>query len=156
MKHLTLLVLVLVCGVCFVLARENVSDLDRMQGLWQVVSLTEKGKPVLPKEFDLLEVTISKDEFTVRDMSKVLVKYGIKLDPAQKPGAIDFTAFIEGKRGEKGKLVTELGIYVFENDLLKLSIAEDGKKRPAVFAGKGTEGCSIMVLKRKKSDEEAK
>src|SRR5262245_28983447 len=75
---------------------------------------------------------------------EVVAKYRFMLDPTKKPAAIDFTALI-GKDKEKA---TELGIYTFEKDQLKISVAETGKLRPGVFEGKGTENCSVIVLKK--------
>ena len=75
----------------------------------------------------------------------MVAKYRFKIDPSKKPAAIDFTPLL-GKEKEK---ITELGIYVFEKDQLKMSVDETGKARPGVFEGKATETCSVIVLKKK-------
>lgn len=120
------------------------TDLDRMQGTWEIVSLIEKGKAAPKAELDALVVVIDKDSFTTLEKGEPVVKYRLKLDPAKNPKAIDFTHL-----GGQNKDRTEPGIYQFENDLLKLVLDEDKKGRPTVFEGKETESYSVMVLRKK-------
>jgi uncharacterized protein (TIGR03067 family) len=124
-------------------AGDEKADLEKLQGTWTVVSLTEEGKAVPAAEIANLQITIEKDEYTATEKDKVVAKYRFKLDPTKKPAAIDFTPLL-GK--EK---IIEQGIYVFEKDQLKICIDETGKTRPTVFEGKGTETCSVIVLKKK-------
>ncbi len=132
-----------VCLVC-VKAGEDPSDLDRMQGTWLVVSLTEKGKAVPAGDIEILEFVFDKDTFTGFEKGKMVVKYQIKLDPTKKPKSIDFTYLVGDDKGK-----TELGIYQFEKGQIKLVMDEDKKGRPTVFEGKETESYSVLVLKKK-------
>lgn len=144
MKYRTLSVLFLLGSFCLLNAGENDSDLDKLQGLWQIVSLVEKGKAIPSTETDPLEITIAKDKFSVSEKGKVAVEYTIKVDPTKTPKAIDFT-----HEGGENKGKTEPGIYTFENGQLKLILDEDRKGRPTVFEGKETASYSVMVLKKK-------
>jgi len=156
MKPLLLSVLLLLTGISFLTAGETLTDLERMQGIWQIVSLTEEGKQVPAKETDVLEVVIYKDLFSVRQNEIPVVQYSIKLDPTKTPKAIDFTVRppeSKDKKDTKFKIVTDPGIYSFEKGLLKLVIDEKGKGRPTAFEGKETATCSVMVLKRKSTAE---
>jgi uncharacterized protein (TIGR03067 family) len=144
MKALIAASLILLSGFLALHAGEPASDLDRLQGTWLVVSLSEKGKPIAAKETDALEIVIDKDTFTTFEKGKIVVKYQLKLDSAKSPKHINFTYLVGDDKGK-----TELGIYAFEKDQIKLCLDEDNKGRPTVFEGKGTEGCSVIVLKKK-------
>ena len=143
MKTLTPCVLLLLLAFSL-RAGDDKSELDALQGFWEVVSLTEKGKESPKTEIESLTVTIDKDAFTTWEKDKVLVKYRIKIDPSKTPKAIDFTALM-GDTKDK----TEPGIYTFEKDLLKMVLNEDRKDRPTVFEGKETESYSVLVLRKK-------
>ncbi len=129
-------------------AGEAATDLERMQGTWTVVSLTELGKAIPAEETDILEVVVNKDVMTVYKKGKVEVQYRFKLDPDKKPKQIDFTDETEAKKGN-----TEPGIYAFDGAKLKLALDEKRKGRPTVFEGKETETYSVIVLKKKAPEE---
>ena len=144
MKRITALALFATLTVVGVYAGDEKSDLEKFQGKWTVVSLVEEGKAIPAAEFVKLEISIEKDIYTATDKGEVVAKYRLKLDPSKKPHAIDFTSLL-GKEKEK---VVELGIYVLEKDQLKMCVDETGKERPSAFEGKGTEKCSVIVLKK--------
>ncbi len=148
MKYLRLSVLLVLTGVCILHAGEGgtPTDLDRMQGVWRVVSLVEKGKEVPAKELEELEIVIQKDAFSVSEKGKVAVEYRIKLDTSKSPRAIDFTHQIGEDKGK-----TEPGIYAIEKEQLKFVMNEDRKGRPTVFEGKETAAYSVIVLKKKEA-----
>jgi len=137
-------VMVLVTGIGLAQDGDDKSDLDRMQGSWEVVSLVEQGKVTAKAELEALVVVIEKDNFTTLEKGEAVVKYRIKLDPTKTPKSIDFTHLMD-----KDKDKTEPGIYTFEKDVLKLVLDEDKKGRPTVFEGKETASYSVMVLKKK-------
>jgi uncharacterized protein (TIGR03067 family) len=132
--------------ISFVIAGDE-KELDKFQGKWTIVSLVEEGKAVPASEVDKLEITIEKDIYTAVEKGEVVAKYRVKVDTSKKPHTIDFTPLL-GKEKEKAN---ELAIYVFEKDQLKMCIDETGTMRPSVFEGKGTEKCSVVVLKKKDS-----
>jgi uncharacterized protein (TIGR03067 family) len=158
MKALIPCVMLLFAGIGLAQPGDDKSDLDRMQGIWEITSLVEKGERATKAELEAVFVVIEKDTFTTIDKTEIRisffkdwflpafdgVQYRIKLDPTKKPKAIDFTHILD-----KEKEQTEPGIYAFANDVLKLVLDEDKKGRPTVFEGKETASYSVMVLKKK-------
>jgi uncharacterized protein (TIGR03067 family) len=148
MKTLIASIALFLCCVILLQAGESATDLERMQGTWTVVSLTEQGKAIPNAETDILEFVIDKDVIKVLEKGTVEVQYQIKLDPEKSPKAIDFTHQI-GPNKDK----TELGIYAFDGEKIKLCLDEKRKGRPTVFEGKESETFSVIVLKKKAVDE---
>jgi uncharacterized protein (TIGR03067 family) len=146
MKHLLVIALFIPITVIGAYAGDEKGDLEKFQGKWTVVSLVEEGKAVPAAELAGFEITIEKDIYTATEKGEVVAKYRFKLDPTKKPAAVDLTPLL-GKEKEKA---VELGIYTFDKDQLKLCVDETGKFRPSVFEGKGTETCSVIVLKKVK------
>jgi uncharacterized protein (TIGR03067 family) len=136
--------LLFLAGFKVVEAGEKATDLDRLQGTWLVVTLTENGKTVPAKETEVLELVVDKDTMTTYEKGKVLVQYKVKLDPTKTPKMIDFTHQVGDDKGK-----TEPGIYAFDKDHLKMSIDDNKKGRPTVFEGKETAEYSVIVLKKK-------
>jgi uncharacterized protein (TIGR03067 family) len=134
----------LVCSHANEKAKPKDDDLDRLQGIWRVVSLTEKGTAIAKEATDAMEIVIDKDTFTASDKSEVLVKYQFKLDATKMPKHIDFKHLIGESKGG-----VEPGIYRFENDKIRMVLDEDRKGRPMVFDGKETASYSVIVLERK-------
>jgi uncharacterized protein (TIGR03067 family) len=148
MKTLIASIPLFLCGVALLQAGETATDLERMQGTWTIVSLTEQGKAIPAAETGILEFVIDKDVITVYEKGKIEVQYQVKLDPEKTPKAIDFTHQIGDNKGK-----TELGIYAFDGDKLKLCLDEKRKGRPTVFEGKESETYSVIVLKKKATEE---
>src|SRR5438874_1107757 len=116
-------------------------DLDMMQGKWTVQSIKESdGKNPPDEALKDLEVIVKDDTMKIMLVPKAetLDAFKMKLDPAKKPKAIDFT-HTEGP--DKGK--TELGIYKIEGDTLTVCVNDFDKERPSAFATK--EGTKISV-----------
>ena len=120
------------------------TDLDRMQGTWVVVSLTEEGKAVLAKDVEELEIVIEKNTYTAFDKGMMVVKYEFKLDATKKPKEIDLT-YLVGL--DKGKTVP--AIYKLGKEQFTICLDEEKKNRPKVFESKENETSSVLVLKKK-------
>ena len=132
-------------AVCRLNAGDEKSDLERVQGSWEIVALSEKGKDIPKSELEALTVVIDKDMFTTYEKDQVAVKYRIKIDSSKTPRTIDFTHLM-GESKDK----TEPGILRFDNDdRVTLVLDETRKGRPTVFEGKETESYSVLVLKKK-------
>jgi uncharacterized protein (TIGR03067 family) len=144
MKSMLASIALFVGTLLFAHAGEEPTDFDRMQGTWVIVSLIENGKAISAEEAAALEFVIEKDVYTAYEKGKAVVKYQFKLDPAKTPKQIDFTYLVGDDKGK-----TEPGIYTFDKDQIKFVLDENKKGRPAVFEGKETETCSVLVLKKK-------
>lgn len=128
-------------------AQENAAvkkELELLQGAWKVTSAERDGKPD-----DLSKnavITFTKDsKLTVKLADGKSAASSFKLDPAQKPKAIDYTP-TDGP--DKGK--THLGIYSLEGDTLKICRADAGKERPKDFTTKADSARMLFVLQRDK------
>jgi uncharacterized protein (TIGR03067 family) len=84
-------------------------------------------------------------KMSVRRGDKVIAEATVKLDPTNKPKAIDVT-FTAGEK--KGKTV--LGIYEIEPDTFRVCVARPGDRRPADFSAKVGSGRTLLVYKRQK------
>jgi len=118
------------------------ADLDKLQGRWVVVALTESGKEA-PKD------SVKGDEFVVKGSQytmktgKDTYRGGLKLDAGKTPKQIDAT-FIDDQGKEQGKA---LGIYELSGDRLKICWKHKGE-RPTTFASPPDSGVRLMELKR--------
>jgi uncharacterized protein (TIGR03067 family) len=117
-------------------------DLDRLQGVWQVVSMEIDGKVAPADEFKGLNLTFKGNKASQLINGKN-EEASIKLDPSKKPKAIDMTPLIGPDKG-----MTIVGIYSIEGDNLRICIAKAGVDRPSEF--KGGKGVVFFVLKRHK------
>ena len=123
-------------------------DLDMMQGKWSVQSIKESdGKNPPDDELKNLEVIVKDDTMKIIYAPKkdTLDAFKLKLDPAKKPKAVDFT-HTEGP--DKGK--TELGIYKIEGDTVTICVNDFEKERPTEFKTKEGSKITVIVLKKMK------
>src|SRR5439155_15768636 len=123
-------------------------DLDAMQGKWSVQSIKESdGKNPPDDELKNLEVIVKDDTMKIIYVPKkdTLDAFKLKLDPAKKPKAVDFT-HTEGP--DKGK--TELGIYKIEGDTVTICVNDFEKERPTEFKTKEGSKITVIVLKKMK------
>jgi uncharacterized protein (TIGR03067 family) len=113
-------------------------DRERLQGTWSVVSAERGGEKVPEAQAQKMKLEIKGDTVTVQT-GKGSEEATFKLDPTQKPAAIDITS------AEK----KWLGIYQLEGDALKVCWS-DGDQRPTEFASKAGTRIRFMTLKRDK------
>jgi uncharacterized protein (TIGR03067 family) len=120
-------------------------DLDAMKGSWQAVGGEEDGKPVKEEDAKKFKLSVDGDNytFTVEGMSEE--KGTFKVDPGQKPKALD-VLIMTGE--DKGK--TQLGVYDIDGDTLKLCFVPPGAERPKALAAKEGSMSSLFVFKRQK------
>jgi uncharacterized protein (TIGR03067 family) len=120
-------------------------DLDAMKGSWQAVGGEEDGKPVKEEDAKQFKLVLDGDKytFTIENMSKE--EGTLKLDPGQKPKAVD-VMITTGT--DKGK--TQLGVYDIEGDTLKLCFVPPGAERPRALAAKEGSMSSLFIFKRQK------
>jgi uncharacterized protein (TIGR03067 family) len=125
-------------------------DLKTMQGTWKVVVHEAEGKRTTDKENQKADVKliVKGNKYTLYFAKKKGGEGTIKLDPTQKPRAIDATT------GEGGKGPVMRGIYEFKDGDMKVCFGPRGGKRPTEFAAKkGSQGIYIRYRRVKKDKE---
>ncbi len=120
--------------------KKEVSDKDKLQGTWTVVSAEGSGQPSAD-EVKTLKFIVTGTQYTVKKGDEVVVKGTVTLDPAKKPKELTLK--------DDGDDKPTLGIYTFEGDTLKVCTGDPGKERPREFSAKGG-NVLLVVLKKAK------
>src|SRR5688500_1431481 len=92
-------------------------DLEKLQGTWEIIEVVNSDRAIPADKVKGGQVVFKGDEMTLKEGSddKDLRKFRVKLDPSQKPKAMDTTAL---NREYKGSVSS--AIYQLEGDTLKL------------------------------------
>jgi len=115
------------------------SDLDGLQGDWQVVAVEQDGR-VLPKDrFPFTRLKIRDDTILHEGGPGHLLKVRFRLHPEQQPNAIDMT--------DTYHTYTYNSIYALEGDTLTICRPDEGQ-RPAKFASKPGSNILLYTAKR--------
>jgi RNA polymerase sigma factor (sigma-70 family) len=121
-------------------------DKKKLQGTWYTVEVESHGMKI-PQERILakdVSLFVEGDQCTLKEAKGDANKeYTVRLDPTQKPKAIDI---VYRNGANKGK--TSLGIYELDGSTLRLCVGEPGDPRPTKFQGGGTN--TLEVFKREK------
>src|SRR5262245_10325123 len=124
------------------------SDLEAIQGTWELSSFERDGKDV--KLEDVTKVTFTDDKFVIKRGDAIVAAGTFKLDPSKKPKACE-TTYTEGP--DKGK--TFKGIYQIEGDTEKFCRAGlPSDERPTEFKTKPNSGQVMSVYKRVQKPKE--
>jgi uncharacterized protein (TIGR03067 family) len=120
-------------------------ELEKLAGTWDVVSVERDGKAMPADKVKGSTLTIKGDKYVVK-LGDMTIEGIYKVDPAQKPKAIDAT---RTNGDDKGK--TLLGIFTLEGDDLKMCFnGPSNKDRPKEFNAKSGSGSALYVFKRSK------
>jgi uncharacterized protein (TIGR03067 family) len=119
------------------------ADGELIQGTWRVVSAEAAGKA--PKIPDDLRLVITADTLSIQPGKDDPIRMRYKLDPTQRPKAMDTTHEID-----PGKPISQLAIYALDGDELKLCLEAAGKPRPTKFESKAGDTSAVWVLRRVK------
>src|SRR5437899_736948 len=112
-------------------------DLAKLQGFWKVTAAIAEGAKAPAEEQAKMAVT-----FTGEDLSLPNGVVKVKLDPSQKPPAIDLI--------HNNKKEAALGIYEFDGQTLKLCWSKPGTARPKAFESAKGSGTFYLELQRGK------
>lgn len=136
--------LALVCTMaCTVIAaQEQQSDLDRMQGKWQAVSIVEDGKKVSQEDVAKSWMDIKGNRFVFHGEESFLGR--LELNSRMKPRWITAT-FLDKEGKEQG---VAHGIYEFSGEQLKIAWRHKSEERPKNFDSAAASGIRSVVLKR--------
>jgi uncharacterized protein (TIGR03067 family) len=147
-------VLLIVSAVLTVGADDPQDEAGRLQGTWAVVSADgieateealKQAKVIIRREtIRLMEPDRDKEKGALREKEKAM----FKLDPSQKPKAIDLTKDPQGP-------ITLRGIYELDGDTIKLVTRREGPRPTEILTKRRPnksedDDLMIMVLKKEK------
>jgi uncharacterized protein (TIGR03067 family) len=120
------------------------NELEKLRGTWQVSKAIEDGKSVPEEERKAMKIVFSDDTMKLSNpVGNREIDLKFKLNPAQKPKAIDIVGQAGPFKGEAA-----MGIYELDGDTLTLCI--ETTERPKEC--KAPQGLKlVLVLKRSKS-----
>ena len=127
-------------------AKDAKSELERLQGSWQLVSGVRDGKKFTDEEVKNSKLIVKGNRFSVSKTGVGTSEEGtFTIDPSKKPMQTDSTS---GSGPDKGKIWK--GIYELDGDIHKVCFAPPGKARPKTFTSKAGSGHILQVWKREK------
>ena len=120
-------------------------ELKKLQGPWRMVSGERNGEKIPEDEAKSVIRSFTDDTFEAKRDGTTITKGKVKLDPSQKPKAIDVIM-----KGQDDEDVTLKGIYEVDGDSMKTCLAPPGQDRPKEFSSKEDSGHMHYVWKREK------
>ena len=121
--------------------------LDKLQGVYKMVSLEVDGKAVPEDKLKSSTLTIKGDKYVVK-VDEQTYETQMILDPQQKPKAIDMK-FLDGANKDK----TALGIYKIDGDTFTMCRRlNPGQTRPQDF-GTWPDTNTFMVVWKKQEEK---
>ena len=118
------------------------TDLDKLQGTWNVMSLETDGQKMPATVFETARIVIEGKAFTSLGVGATY-EGTLKLDPASKPKAFDLVFTAGHAKGHRN-----LGIYKLNGDTWTICLATRGNNRPGKFATAPDTGFALETLKR--------
>ena len=119
------------------------TDLDRLQGTWQLVSAMQDGQALPEDKVKQTTIVIKDDTFRFPGSAEYATSREgtIKLDQTKTPNEMDAIST------EKEVM---LGIYALEENGYKVCFAPTGKPRPTEFASTPGSGYILQSWERQK------
>jgi uncharacterized protein (TIGR03067 family) len=123
------------------------TELQRMAGTWEYQSQAIGGRELPADRRANIWVVIDGDVMTRETGLAPGAKDKIKLDTTTSPKSIDLISIDH----PSGKTFTEVGIYEWDGETLRLCMDNTGKERPKEFKSPaGKEQIYLSVLKKRK------
>jgi uncharacterized protein (TIGR03067 family) len=122
------------------------TDLERLQGTWQAVSVEEDGRTSPAEQTERTRVTIYDDNYALHVKDRVFHGFIGEIDPGKAPQAIDFIRV----RLPIGPSKRYLGIYRLDGEELLFCMAAAGKERPAAFTAQPGSGQALARFRRER------
>jgi uncharacterized protein (TIGR03067 family) len=121
------------------------TDLDRLQGTWQMKKAEQMGRPILDEAVKDQALVFEKGTYKVLNKDQVVEEGAFTIDAAKNPRTIDLK--IE-KGSDKGK--SQVGIYALEGQTLRCVFERPGlTKRPEKFETSEGSTVFLVTLERK-------
>ncbi len=119
-----------------------VSDLNRLQGTWRVVSLELDGRPVPGEAIGESRIVIEGTRFTSVGMAAAY-EGTFECDDRRTPKTFDLLFTAGPEQGNRN-----LGIYTLDRTRWTMCLATRGSERPARFVTEGGSGIALQTLER--------
>jgi uncharacterized protein (TIGR03067 family) len=119
------------------------APVTEFEGEWKMVSAVMNGSAMEESAVQWVKRVTIGDEITVIAGPQIMMKMTFKHDPSQSPKTMDY---VNTAGSNKGK--TQLGIYEFDGDLLRICMAAAGAPRPKKFESVRGDGSTFTVWKR--------
>jgi uncharacterized protein (TIGR03067 family) len=143
--------LVLLCLAAPAVAEDAAAKkaLDDLQGKWEVVELSERGRKIDPAKVKNFAITFAGNTAEMPFDSKGKVKHTVTVRPAASPREIDLQLPSEIDGGQ-----TIPGIYKLEDGVLTIALGfgKDAKNpgtRPTTFESTGAPNPSVVLVLKK-------
>lgn len=124
-------------------ANKSTAEATELEGEWQLVSGIMDGNPMDQSLVKWVKRVTRGNQTTVVAGPNVMLKVEFRSDPSKTPKTIDYVNLSGSNKGK-----TQLGIYEFEDDLLRVFIAAPGAERPSKFPDASAKGSTLTVWKR--------
>jgi len=118
------------------------TDLDKLQGTWNVTSFEADGPKMTATAFDGAKIIIKGEKFTSVAMGAVY-RGTVELHPARKPKSFDLVFTAGPEKGNRNR-----GIYKLDGDHWTICLATRGSTRPQKFATRPGTGVALEALER--------
>ena len=123
--------------------KPNAAPATEFEGEWRMVSGVMDGIPMDESTVQWVKRVTVGNETTVYAGPQVMMKFEVTSDSSKSPKTIDY---INTGGANKGK--SQLGIYEFKENLLRICIAAPGGPRPAQFQSTPGSGRTLSEWKR--------
>jgi len=126
--------------------KESETGLKPWQGTWVYESQTLGGIALTADQRDEIWVIVEGELLTKTGVAGSVHRYKIKLDSTTSPKSIDLVSH----EHPSGMTFTQIGIYEWNGETLRVCLDNSGKVRPKEFRSpKGQDNIYVSVLKRK-------
>jgi uncharacterized protein (TIGR03067 family) len=122
------------------------TDLERLQGYWQAIAVTDDGQVRPAEEVRRTRLAIHDDNYSLHVGDRVFHGFIAALDAEKEPRSIDFVHI----RLPVGESRRYLGIYHLGGEELTFCTASAGKERPASFAAQPGSGRALHRFRRQR------
>ena len=142
---MTYLVFVLAVILATSCSKTTPGEPSGLVGTWQSVSAIADGKPTPDALIAHIRITFTKDRYQTQQDSEVVFDSTYTVDTSKNPREINIMG-TEGEFKEK----EGLGIYLVQDDTLKICYTLPGKPRPSTFESTPGSKVFFIVCKRQK------
>jgi len=125
---------------------EAMAAIARFTGTWKVDSAINGGRPSKALKGRMISFAEGRVALNVQTLERIEYPFKLEVDPARKPA--QYTIF-------NGERVIQHGIFIFEDDSLKLCFTRSNVPRPTDFTARKP-GEQMHVLKKVKPDTKKK